>query len=185
MRHYAKILLPAIVSSLLLAACGGSSTKSTASNSSGTNSGTPSGSNTTVKTASNAAVGKTILVDSQGMTLYHLTAETTGKFICTSSSCVSIWRPLTVSAGTTPTSTVGSLGVVKRPDGTVQVTYNGMPLYTFAQDKAAGEANGQGFKDVGTWTVIAVSAPSSGGTGSSGSATPTETSSSGGTYGGY
>jgi len=181
MRHSAKILLPAIAASLVLAACGGSSTKSTASNTGSTASTASSSSSATVKTASNATVGKTILVNSQGMTLYHLTAETAGKFICTSSSCVAIWRPLAVSAGATPTGTVGSIGVVKRPDGTTQVTYNGMPLYTFAQDKAPGEANGQGIKDVGTWTTIVVSAPASSGGGTAGSS-PTEAGSPSGGY---
>jgi hypothetical protein len=64
---------------------------------------------------------------------------------------------------------------VKRPDGSKQVTYQGTPLYTFAQDTAPGQANGQGFKDVGTWTAVTVassagSAPSApGSSGSEGS----------------
>jgi len=74
-------------------------------------------------------------------------------------------------------------GFVKRPDGTMQVAYKGMPLYTFAQDKAPGEANGQGIKDVGTWTAIVVSAPaSSGGGGGTGGSSPAETGSPSGGY---
>lgn len=171
MRNALKPLLPALAASVLLAACGSSNSSSTASTSSATNTGGTS--NATVTTASSGTLGKTILVDSQGMALYHLTAETAGKFICASASCVAIWHPLTVSSGATPTSSVGSIGVVKRPDGSSQVTYNGMPLYTFAQDKAAGEANGQGIKDVGTWTTITVS----GTTGSTGGAAQPEPSS--------
>ncbi len=180
MRHSAKILLPAIAASLVLAACGGSSTKSSASNTTATGSGAASGAGATVKTAS--VSGKTVLVSSEGMTLYHLTAEGGGKFICTASSCLAIWRPLTVSAGATPTGAVGAIGVVKRPDGTTQVAYKGMPLYTFAQDKAPGEANGQGIKDAGTWSVIAVSAPASGSAGSTGGSAPAETSAPAGGY---
>jgi predicted lipoprotein with Yx(FWY)xxD motif len=172
MRHILKPLLPALAASVLLAACGSSSSSSVSSTASSSNTGGTS--NATVTTASSATLGKTILVDSQGMALYHLTAEAGGKFICTSSSCVAIWHPLTVSSGATPTSSVGSIGVVKRPDGTSQVTYNGMPLYTFAQDKAAGEANGQGIKDVGTWTTITVAGST---TGSTGGAAPAEPSS--------
>jgi predicted lipoprotein with Yx(FWY)xxD motif len=90
------------------------------------------------------------------MTLYHLSGEQNGKFICTSSACVGVWHPLSVSAGSSPTG-VAALATVKRPDGTVQVTYKGTPLYTFAQDTAAGQANGQGIKDVGTWSAVTVS----------------------------
>ncbi|HEX5224861.1 MAG TPA: hypothetical protein VFW29_07010, partial [Solirubrobacteraceae bacterium] len=64
----------------------------------------------------------------------------------------------------------GSLGTVKRPDGTTQVTYAGTPLYTFVQDQHAGETKGQGVRDVGTWTAVA--APSGSGSASKSSGTP-------------
>src|SRR5262249_11303659 len=79
-----------------------------------------------------------------------------GKFICTNSACLQVWHPLTVTAASTPTGSV-ALATVKRPDGSVQVTYKGEPLYTFAQDTAAGQANGQGIKDVGTWSAVTTS----------------------------
>jgi predicted lipoprotein with Yx(FWY)xxD motif len=104
-----------------------------------------------VKTAS-SSLG-TILVDAQGMTLYHLGGEQNGKFICTG-ACLSVWHPLTVSAAATPAGAGVKLGTVKRPEGTSQVTYNGTPLYTFAQDRQPGETNGQGIKDVGTWSAV-------------------------------
>jgi hypothetical protein len=69
---------------------------------------------------------------------------------------------------------VPSLGVIKRPNGVEQVTYKGQPLYTFAQDTAPGMANGQGIKDVGTWSVITSKASS----GSAPAAPSTSTSSS-------
>jgi hypothetical protein len=93
------------------------------------------------------------------MTLYSLSGEHNGKFICTSSACLQVWHPLSASTGT-PSGSVGSLGTVKRSDGTVQVTYKGMPLYTFAQDQSPGEAKGQGIKDVGTWTAVTVGSAS-------------------------
>ncbi|HEY7890909.1 MAG TPA: hypothetical protein VIC05_01730, partial [Solirubrobacteraceae bacterium] len=82
---------------------------------------------------------------------------------------LSVWHPLTVPSGKTPSGSVGSLSVIKRPDGGNQVAYHGMPLYTFAQDKAAGEAHGQGFKDVGTWMAVTVSGSAATGTGGSSS----------------
>lgn len=169
-----KLLLTALAASALLAACGSSSSKS---GSSPNGSATAGGSSPAVRPASNAQVKQTILVNSQGMTLYHLSGETSGKFICTS-SCVALWHPLTASSGSKP-SGARSLTVVKRPEGGEQVAYKGMPLYTFAEDKAAGEVNGQGFKDVGTWMAVTVSASAA----QSGSSTSSGPSTSGGSEG--
>jgi predicted lipoprotein with Yx(FWY)xxD motif len=155
MRHPLKLSLPAIAASLLIAACGSSSSNNT-TGATGAHAATQTGGNSSsavvVKTAS-SSLG-TILVDSRGMTLYHLSGEQNGKFICTSSACVGIWHPLIAPSSGAPSGEVGSLGTVKRPEGTVQVTYKGTPLYTFAQDKQAGETGGQGIKDVGTWSVV-------------------------------
>jgi predicted lipoprotein with Yx(FWY)xxD motif len=95
------------------------------------------------------SLGKTVLTNNAGRTLYSLSVEKHGKFICTG-SCLALWHPLVVSAGTKPTGPA-PLGTVKRPDGRTQVTYKGRPLYSFKGDKKPGEANGEGFKDVGTW----------------------------------
>jgi predicted lipoprotein with Yx(FWY)xxD motif len=155
-----KVLVAIGAASLLVSACGGSSKSSSsaaASSQPASASSSSSSSTALVKSAPNSKLGGTVLVNSQGLTLYHLSAEQGGKFICTSASCTQVWHPLTVASGTKPSGTVGSLGVVKRPDGTEQVTYKGMPVYTFAQDTAAGQANGQGIKDVGTWTAVTTS----------------------------
>jgi predicted lipoprotein with Yx(FWY)xxD motif len=104
-----------------------------------------------------------VLTDSQGMTLYSLSGEHGGKFICTSSTCTQVWHPVTASSASAPSGSVGSLGTVKRPDGTEQVTYKGMPLYTFVQDQQPGDAKGQGLKDVGTWTAVTTAASSTAG----------------------
>jgi predicted lipoprotein with Yx(FWY)xxD motif len=63
---------------------------------------------------------------------------------------------------------VTSLGTIVRPDGAGrQVTYRGLPLYTFAGDTSPGDASGNGFKDVGTWlaatSVGAMQPPASSG----------------------
>jgi predicted lipoprotein with Yx(FWY)xxD motif len=118
--------------------------------------------------------GKTILVNRRGMTLYHLSVERKGHFICKDSTCLSLWKPLVVRHGVTP-SGVKSLGTVKRPDGRLQVAYKGGPLYTFVQDRKPGDTKGDGFKDVGVWRVVTVA----------GNSTSTPSSGGGGGYGGY
>jgi predicted lipoprotein with Yx(FWY)xxD motif len=107
------------------------------------------GSKRVAKEAKNATLGKTVLTTTNGRTLYSLSVEKNGKFICTG-SCLSVWHPLTVPAGVRPTGPV-KLGTIKRPEGGTQVTYKGRPLYRFGGDSKAGEANGEGIKDVGTW----------------------------------
>jgi predicted lipoprotein with Yx(FWY)xxD motif len=159
LRHL--IVLPAAAAgALLLAACGGGSS-STATASGGSSSASASG--TKIATAKNASLKSTVLVDAKGMTLYALSVEKQGHFICTDSKCLAVWHPV---AGK-PSGSVGSLGTVKRPDGTVQAAYKGKPLYTFASDTAAGDAKGEGFKDVGVWHAVTTSGSSSSSGGSS------------------
>jgi predicted lipoprotein with Yx(FWY)xxD motif len=38
----------------------------------------------------------------------------------------------------------GRVGVIKRSDGSIQGTYNGHPLYTYAGDSKPGQATGNG-----------------------------------------
>jgi len=166
MRSTPKTLIPAVALSLTLAACGSSSNGSSSSSQASTATtsastaatSTTSASSAVVKTASNAKLGSTMLVDVQGMTLYRLSGEQNGKFICTSAGCVGAWHPVIAPAGGISGAGIASLGTVKRPDGTEQVAYNGEPLYTFTGDKAPGEANGEGIKDVGTWNAVSPSA---------------------------
>ena len=99
--------------------------------------------------AENSTLGKTVLTTTKGRTLYSLSVEKKGKFICTN-SCLSVWHPLLVPAGVRPTGPV-KLGTIGRPEGGTQVTYKGRPLYRFGGDTKAGQANGEGIKDVGTW----------------------------------
>jgi predicted lipoprotein with Yx(FWY)xxD motif len=101
------------------------------------------------KEAQNSTLGKTVLTSTKGRTLYSLSVEKNGKFICIG-SCLSVWHPLTVPAGVKPTGPV-KLGTIERPEDETQVTYKGRPLYRFGGDTKAGQANGEGIKDVGTW----------------------------------
>jgi predicted lipoprotein with Yx(FWY)xxD motif len=116
--------------------------------------------------------GKTVLVDSDGMTLYALSSEKGGKFACTDAKCLAAWKPVDEGGD------VEGLGTVKRPDGDEQATYKDEPLYTFSGDKSKDDVKGDGIKDVGVWHAVTVSggsAPSDSGGGGGG----------GGGYGGY
>jgi len=196
MRISLKFLLPAVATSLILAACGssstGSSSQASAPATSSSQATTAAASNAaTVNTASNATLGATVLVNAKGLTLYSLSGEGNGKFLCTSAECEGAWHPVTVTAAGTPSGSVSSLETVKRPDGAEQVAYKGMPLYTFVGDTAPGDAKGQGIKDDGgTWTAV-TSAQSTASTSTSPASTATSapaaatspSSSSGGGYG--
>lgn len=154
--------LAALVAAVALAAGCGSSSGTGANGG-----GTPP--NTTVRSSPNSQLGTSALVNQTGMTLYTLSAETGGHFICTksskipggSASCLSVWIPLTVAKGSMPTG-AAQLGTITRPDnGATQVTWHGRPLYTFADDKAPGDASGNGFKDVGIWKAATLGASTS------------------------
>jgi predicted lipoprotein with Yx(FWY)xxD motif len=163
-----------LIAALGLAACGGS-------NDSDATAASPMASNDTV--AVSDINGQSVLVDSQGNALYTPEQEADGKIICTG-SCLSEWMPLTASGKpTAPADVTGKLGVVKRPDGSEQVTLNGAPLYTFVEDGGPGNVTGDGFVDQFdgqsfTWHVETASGPSSG----SGSSSGSSTTSSGGGY---
>jgi predicted lipoprotein with Yx(FWY)xxD motif len=120
-----------------------------------TRSGNASGakSRAVVKVVRNPTLGKRILVNRSGVTLYSLSAERRGRFICTTSFCLSLWKPLVVPHGVRPTGVKG-LATVKRPDGKRQVAFHGAPLYRFVQDMKPGDAKGNGFRDVGVWRPV-------------------------------
>ncbi len=163
MRTFLKFSVPSLAAVLTLAACGSSSSSETTSATTQTTSSTPAATVALIRSAANPTIGASVLTNAQGMTLYRLSGEQNGKFICTSSACLKDWHPVLVTGASTPTGTVSSLGTVKRPEDTVQVTYKGEPLYTFTADQKAGEANGQGIKDVGTWNAVTVAAGAAGG----------------------
>jgi predicted lipoprotein with Yx(FWY)xxD motif len=106
-------------------------------------------------TYTKASLGK-ILVDAKGMTLYVFTRDTPGKSTCTG-AFIQTWHPLTVTTGVSPTAVpgiTGTLGIITRDTGDLQVTYNRMPLYSFAKDTRPGDTNGQGVNNV--WFIVPV-----------------------------
>src|SRR5204862_2423629 len=108
----------------------------------------------TVNTGMAKGVG-TVLVNAEGLTLYHWKGETTSSLKCTG-SCLTTWPIATVSGGGSPSGgmhVTGKLAPCTRSDGSgTQITYNGMPLYTYSGDSKAGEANGQGL--FGVWFAV-------------------------------
>lgn len=109
----------------------------------------------TVSTSETPDLG-TFLTDAEGMTLYMFTKDEPGKSNC-SGDCLANWPAFVASDPLTlPDGVPGELTQITRDDGTQQVAYNGMPLYSFAADAAAGDTNGQGVGDV--WFVVAPAA---------------------------
>jgi predicted lipoprotein with Yx(FWY)xxD motif len=93
------------------------------------------------------------LTGEDGKTLYTFAADSANTSACTD-ACATKWPPFvlegseTVKAGDGVT---GTLATFARPDGSMQVTYNGIPLYYFGGDGKAGDTTGQGFG--GKWFV--------------------------------
>ena len=111
-------------------------------------------SKTTVATATIPGLG-TVLVDTQGKTLYTLT-DANGQAVACTGTSASAWPPLTVTGKVTAPKGVKKLG---RTADTNQVTSAGLPLYRFAGDTAAKQANGEGISNFGgTWHVVKVKA---------------------------
>ena len=95
-------------------------------------------------------VAGTYLTRADGMTLYIFTKDPANMSVCVD-TCAENWPPLTVPAGTTPTAIAGVTGVITtfaRADGSLQVAYDGKPLYAYIGDKAVGDTSGQGANDV-------------------------------------
>jgi predicted lipoprotein with Yx(FWY)xxD motif len=93
------------------------------------------------------------LVDDKGMTLYLYTKDTPNTSSCYG-KCATAWPPLLTSGTAVGADGLDAskFGTTTRTDGTVQVTYNGWPLYYFAKDKQAGDVTGQKVGSV--WFVV-------------------------------
>ncbi len=118
-----------------------------------------------------------VLTNAQGRTLYWFAIDTPTKSNC-NGSCASYWMPVTGKASAAAgTSLPHGFGTITRSDGTLQVTYDGHPLYTYTGDTAAGQINGNGVNaSGGLWWAMtpsgsklgAAAAPSASSSSSSG-----------------
>ncbi|MEZ4668052.1 MAG: hypothetical protein R3E39_09060 [Anaerolineae bacterium] len=96
----------------------------------------------------------TVLVGPAGMTLYMFKNDTADTSNCYD-QCAANWPPLLVDSADAiipGQNLLGTFGTAERTDGTLQVTYNSMPLYYWKDDKAIGDTNGQGVGD--NWFVV-------------------------------
>jgi predicted lipoprotein with Yx(FWY)xxD motif len=142
-----------------LAACGGGATTSPT---------TPAPAQTTAAATSPAATSpaaavdlKTaaaapgqIVVDGRGRSVYFFTNDVkdSGKSAC-EGACVALWPAVTTTSDTPKAEGVtGTLGTIPTSDGKKQLTLNGMPVYTYSLDTAAGDIKGQGFNDL--WYLV-------------------------------
>jgi predicted lipoprotein with Yx(FWY)xxD motif len=115
----------------------------------------PEGQVAVVKVMNTPDLGK-VIVDSKGMTLYDFHKDKGTTSACYG-ECAVAWPPLLTSGE--PKAMGGAqqslLGTTKRKDGTVQVTYNGHPIYGFVEDKKPGETNGNDFEGFGAeWYAL-------------------------------
>lgn len=110
----------------------------------------------TVWLSDTASLG-VVLSAPDGDTLYRYDGEGAGRVTCTG-GCVAGWKPYLVAPGSAlraPVSLAGSLATVLRPDGGLQVTYSGHPLYRYAADPGAQQTAGDGLSGPhGRWHAV-------------------------------
>lgn len=175
-------MVAVLAGTTVAAGCGSSSSSSTTTTSSSTSSTAQSTTSTTsttkpvavattapgstaqapsyeVKTGTVSGLG-TVLVNGEGLTLYLFVPDKhSGKSTCYG-RCALAWPPLVLPTATTePLAGAGVntslLGTTDRSDGTVELTYNGWPLYTWVNDTEPGQATGQALNnDGGLWYVL-------------------------------
>lgn len=148
----------AAVAAIALTACGG--TGGSADSYGGTDS--PAGTSAaapetltpptgTVLTANSTAQLGTVVLDGLGWTLYRFDDDTATPPASTCvDQCATSWPPVIAEPGS-PLTLEGveqsAVGTVTRPDGSVQLTIGGWPVYRFAADSAPGATDGQGMSD--------------------------------------
>jgi predicted lipoprotein with Yx(FWY)xxD motif len=119
--------------------------------------GIPVTGSATVNVSETADFGP-VLVNDEDYSLYVFLNDTqnSGTSTCTG-ACAGAWPPLITDGPPVAGEGVDEflLSTLPRDDGSTQVTYNGWPLYLFADDTAPGDTLGQGLDDSGgLWFLI-------------------------------
>jgi len=113
------------------------------------------GSNLALGTDGNDTLG-TYLIGYTGMTVYTYSKDTGSTSTCYG-TCATNWPPYLVGAEDNVKQVksgvnASKVGTTIRTDGSIQMTYDGHPLYFYIGDKTSSDAKGQG---VGTvWFVV-------------------------------
>jgi predicted lipoprotein with Yx(FWY)xxD motif len=167
-RRWLGIGVLPVTLSLLLAACAGASPSASppASVTSSQPASQPATQSTAPSEAASPSAGEAAfqltvaqtsagssLAGENGMTLYTKADDTATSSTC-SGSCATTWPPFTIDTGeqvTGATGVTGTISTITRDDGTLQVTYNGHPLYYYSGDTSAGDSAGQGLG--GIWYI--------------------------------
>ena len=147
---------------LLLTACGGSSgsssTSTPATTSTANAAGQPStgpipAKGSTVLMVQKSALGYVLALAGGGKVVYTYAKDTKGGTPTCTGSCAALWLPVTGKpVASAADHGLGTLGTVSDANGAKQITYNGMPLYTYKGAKPlATAANG------GMWHVVKLS----------------------------
>jgi predicted lipoprotein with Yx(FWY)xxD motif len=163
-------LLAVAAAAAVLAACSSPATSST-SGSGGSGSTSSSSSSPAAATAGSLKTatigGVTVLTNAAGFTLYSFAPDTPTTSHC-NGTCAQNWPP--VPGPATAPGVTGTFAAIKRSDGSVQCTFDGHPLYTFAGDTAPGQNKGNGLNAAGgLWHEITTSGTAPAGNSSAGS----------------
>ena len=136
-RHLLTVALAFGAAALLLSACGGGS---------GDDNGSATAAGSGLMSVQRVD-GTNVLADAEGRTLY--TADVEQSRIRCTEGCTSFWDPVDGSASEARSAAADldlDLGTVRRPDGGRQLTFDGLPLYTFTEE-GPGQLDGDGFVD--------------------------------------
>jgi predicted lipoprotein with Yx(FWY)xxD motif len=108
----------------------------------------------TLRVVTNSKLGKQIIVNSAGRTVYMYVPDGAGTTSKVPAALAALWPPVVVSGAVIagPGLTAAKLASDRQQDGATQVAYNGHLLYTFSNDKAPGAATGQALGNV--WYVL-------------------------------
>jgi predicted lipoprotein with Yx(FWY)xxD motif len=147
-------VLAAAAAAAVLAACSSSATSSAGGGSTSSGSSSPAAAAAgSLKTATIG--GATVLTNASGFTLYSFAPDTPTKSNC-NGACAQSWPPVT--GAVTAAGVAGTFATITRSDGSVQATFDGHPLYTFAGDTAPGQARGNNLNvNGGLWHDVPAS----------------------------